>query len=98
MTNINEAADHAAADQSAKDMAKKRAEAKPDMSLLHHINATQAMTTGFTVMLLDGSSHKATRGDFIFTDGLSIMQQDGRRIYFPLNAIRSILIHKPDDK
>jgi hypothetical protein len=70
---------------------------KPTMSLLHHIAATQAIGTGFTVTLLDGTSYKAAKGDFVFTDGLSIVH-DSRRIYFPLTSIKSILIHNPSDK
>ncbi len=40
------------------------------MSLLHHMAATQAMEIGFTVILVDGSSYRATRGDHVFIDGL----------------------------
>jgi hypothetical protein len=60
MTSVQEAAAHAAAEQASKDLAKKRAQAKPNTSLLHHIAATQAMGTGFTVTLLDGTSYKRT--------------------------------------
>jgi hypothetical protein len=79
------------------DHAKKREKAKPTMSLLHHIAATQAMHVGFTVTLLGGEVYKADGGDFVFTDGLS-MVHDKRRMYFPLTAIKSILIHNPGDK
>jgi hypothetical protein len=71
--------------------------AEPKISLLHHIAATQAMETGFTVLLLDGSSYGANRGDFVFKDGLSIVH-DGRRMYFPLTAVKAIVIKKPGEK
>jgi chaperone required for assembly of F1-ATPase len=94
MTTVAEAAAQAASEQAVKDMKKKRADAKPDMSLLHHIAATQVMRTGFTVTLLDGTTYKTPAGDFIFTDGLSIVHEDDR-IYFPLTAIKSIQVHSP---
>ena len=97
MTSVQEALAHAEAEQASKDIAKKREQAKPTMSLLHHIAATQAIGIGFTVTLLDGTSYKAAKGDFVFTDGLSIVH-DSRRIYFPLTSIKSILIHNPGDK
>jgi hypothetical protein len=96
MTSVQEALAHAAEEQAAKDFTKKREQAKPTMSLLHHIAATQAIGTGFTVTLLDGTSYKSAKGDFIFTDGLSIVHQT-RRIYFPLTSIKSILIHNPGE-
>jgi hypothetical protein len=65
-------------------------------SLLDHIADTQAMQFGFTVTLLDGDTYKADSGDFIFTDGLSIVYQT-RRMYFPLTSIKSITIHNPGD-
>ena len=55
------------------------------------------METGFTVLLLDGSSYGANRGDFVFKDGLSIVH-DGRRMYFPLTAVKAIVIKKPGEK
>jgi hypothetical protein len=76
------------------DLEIKREEAKPVMGFLHHIAATQAMQTGFTVTLIDGTTYTADKGDFVFTDGLSIVQ-GGHRIYFPTTAIRSILVHNP---
>jgi hypothetical protein len=97
MTTAQEALAHAEAERVSEDLAKKREEAKPTMSLLHHIAANQAMRTGFTVTLLDGTSYNAAAGDFVFTDGLSVVHQT-RRIYFPLTAIKSILIHNPGDK
>jgi hypothetical protein len=39
----------------------------------------------------------ASQGDFVFTYGLSMMHEKWR-IYFPLTAIKSILIHNPTDK
>jgi hypothetical protein len=66
-------------------------------SLLQYIATTQAMFTGFTVILLDGGSYKADKGDRIFTDWLSIVNDD-HRILIPLTAIRSIYIHNPGDK
>jgi hypothetical protein len=75
MTSVQEALAHAEAEQASKDIAKKREQAKPTMSLLHHIAATQAIGTGFTVTLLDGTSYKAAKGDFVFTDGLETLKQ-----------------------
>jgi hypothetical protein len=80
-----------------KEMEKKREQAKPTMSFLHHIAATQAMQTGFTVTLTDGTSYKAASGDFVFTDGISIVHE-GHRIYFPTTSIKSVLIHNPNEK
>jgi hypothetical protein len=97
MIALEEAGAQAAAEQASKGAAKKWADAKPKDSLLHHINATQAMKHGFTVTLLDGTTYNASQGDFVFTDGLSIVHET-RRIYFPLTAIKSILIHNPGDK
>jgi hypothetical protein len=97
MSLIEESAAAAAAEQAKADMAKKRAEAKPTMDFLHHIAATQAMQMGFTITLTDGTSYSTKTGDFIFTDGLSIVHE-GHRIYFPKTAIKSILVHNPGDK
>ena len=69
---------------------------EPKIPLLNHISASQAMRMGFTVMLLDGSSYKANKGDFVFTDGLSIVNND-HQIYFPLTAIKAIYIHSPGE-
>ncbi len=69
---------------------------RPRISLLHHMAATQAMLIGFTVTLLDGSAYKVAQGDAVFTDGLSVVI-DGRRRYFPLTAIKEILVHNPGD-
>ena len=70
--------------------------AEPGMSLLHHMAATQAMEIGFTVILVDESSYRATRGDHVFTDGLSVVV-DGHRRYFPLTAVKEIVVHNPND-
>ena len=90
MVTDAEAASRAAT--ASRDMARKLAEAKPSVSLLHHIAATEAMQTGFTVTLLDGTTYKTERGDLVFTDGLSILHQK-RRMYFPLTSIKSIVIN-----
>jgi hypothetical protein len=97
MTSAQKAIAHADAEQASKEAAKKLEQAKPKISLLHHIAASQAMETGFTVTLLDGTTYKGATGDFAFTDGLSIVHET-RRIYFPLTSIKSILIHNPGDK
>jgi hypothetical protein len=77
--------------------AERVAAAKPKMSLLHHIAAMQAMETGFAVTLIDGTSYRADRGDFVFlTDGLSMVAGRHRR-YFPLTAIREITISNPGE-
>ena len=72
------------------------AAAEPGMSLLHHIAATQAMEVGFTVILVDDSSYRATRGDHVFTDGLSVVV-DGHRRYFPLTAVKQIVVDNPGE-
>jgi len=72
--------------------------AKPHISLLHHMAAVQGMSPfGFTVTLVDGSEYKTDVVDHIFTDGLSVVTE-GRRRYFPLTAIRDILIHNPGER
>lgn len=96
MVSAVEGALAAGAVQEAKERQQRLEASKPKMSLLHHIAATQAMTTGFTVILTDGGSYKAEKGDFVFTDGLSIVHE-GRRMYFPLTAIKAIIIHNPAD-
>jgi hypothetical protein len=72
--------------------------ARPHISLLHHMAAVQGMVSfGFTVTLLDGSEYRADAVDHIFTDGLTVVTE-GRRRYFPLTAIRDILIHNPGER
>jgi hypothetical protein len=96
MANALEGALAAGEAQAEKERQAKLARAKPNISLLHHIAATQAMDTGFTVMLLDGGSYNTNKGDFVFTDGLSIVLDD-HRIYIPLTAIKAILINNHEE-
>ena len=63
MVNAAEGALAAGAAQEAKEQQQRLNAAKPNMSLLHHIAATQAMRTGFTIMLTDGGSYKTETGD-----------------------------------
>ena len=90
MVTAAEAASRAAT--ATRDLTRKLAEAKPAVSLLHHMAATDAMQAGFTVTLLDGATYSAGSGDLFFTDGLSIMH-DKRRMYFPLTSIKSIVVN-----
>jgi hypothetical protein len=69
------------------------AAAKPNLSLLHHLAALNP-PHGFRVRLLDGESYEAAKVDHVFTDGISIINED-TRIYIPLDAISSIRITKP---
>jgi hypothetical protein len=71
--------------------------AKPNISLLHHMAAVQAIQPiGFTVTLADGTTYRADGVDHIFTDGLSVVVE-GHRRYFPLTAIREIVMHNPGE-
>lgn len=97
MVSAIEAGEAVGAANAAKDREKKLELARPKVSFLHHIAATQAMQTGFTVTLIDGATYKADKGDFIFTDGISIIH-DGHRVYFPTIAIKSIVIHNPNEE
>lgn len=94
MTSVSEAAAAANEAKARKDIEERRERARPTMDFLHHIAATQAMQTGFTVTLIDGTSYSVDGGDCVFTDGLSIAQ-DGIRTYFPKTAILKIEIHNP---
>jgi hypothetical protein len=96
MVSAAEGARAAGEEQVLKEQQAKLAATEPKLSLLHHIAATQAMQTGFTVMLRDGGSYETDKGDFIFTDGLSI-NNDGRKIYIPLTAIKAIIIRNPGE-
>jgi hypothetical protein len=96
MVSAAEGARAAGEAQVLKETQAKLAAAEPNLSLLHHMAATQAMQTGFTVMLRDGGFYETDKGDFIFTDGLSI-NNDGRRIYIPLTAIKAIIIRNPGE-
>ena len=71
--------------------------AKPTISLLHHMAAVQAIQPiGFTVTLADGTAYRAEGVDHIFTDGLSVVVE-GHRRYFPLTAIREIVMQNPGE-
>jgi hypothetical protein len=85
----------AAEAQALKERQEMLAAAKPKLSLLHHIAATQAMQIGFTILLLNGGSYKTDKSDFIFTDGLSILKE-GHRIYIQ-TAVKAIRIHNPGE-
>ena len=96
MVNAAESANAAGLIQDQKDEEAKLRSSQPKLSLLHHMVATRAADRGFTVLLLDGSSYGADRGDFMFTDGLSIVNNE-RRIYIPLTAVKAIIIKNPGD-
>jgi hypothetical protein len=96
MVNAEEGARAVGEAQVAEEQQQRLRASEPKLSLLHYIAATQAMSTGFTVLLLDGGSYKADKVDNIFTDWLSIVN-DNHRIFIPLTAIRSIYIHNPGE-
>jgi hypothetical protein len=96
MATVSEATQREAERKAHDEHQKKLAEAKPKLEILQHIAATQAAQTGFILTLVDGTSYTAERADCFFTDGLSIVH-DKHRIYFPMTAIKSILIRNPGD-
>ena len=96
MPTMKEAALAAATEQYMAELKENNAKRKPDMSIFHPMAVTQAVRTGFTVTLLDGSSYRTCGADFFFVRALSIIS-DGHHVYFQTTAIKSILIHSSGD-
>jgi hypothetical protein len=68
-------------------------EAKPKISIAHHIAATLS-SRRISVKLHDGSEWSEVEFDFAFTDGISIVT-GGRRIYLPMSAIGHLEVLNP---
>jgi hypothetical protein len=98
MATVNEAVQHAAEENAQIQEKQRRAKAKPDTDLLHHVNYTRTPKQRVTVLTTDGTSFENVPLEWVFTDGITIFP-DKHRIYLPLTAIRSILMHNlADDK
>jgi hypothetical protein len=97
MVTANEAAQHAAEENAKKQVKERHAKAKPDTDLLHHINFTRTTPhQRVTVHMIDGTSFNNVPLEWVFTDGVTVFP-DKHRIYLPLTAVRSILMHNLAD-
>jgi hypothetical protein len=94
MPSAAEGAQAAGEEQAHREAQLKLENATPKISMLQHIAATQGMEMGFTVLLLDGGSYSANKGEYMFTDGLSFVSDD-HRVYIPITAIKAIRINNP---
>jgi hypothetical protein len=97
MVTANEAVRHAAEENAKIQEKQRRAKAKPEMELLHHLNYTKVPNQVVTVAMIDGASIENAQLEWVFADGTTIFADKHHRTYVPLTAVKSILMHNLAD-